>query len=138
MKVHSPKAKVGKRAQRGVGRATLSSPLELQRRYEQATASLQHYFPTIDAWLGEYEQDLWRQIRQEDDELFRLRQLGVSESRYQAGLKTFLSLCQQAERLYCEAQPDTLRLPPLAEGERVAVYYAFADGALRKMDDFEG
>jgi len=137
MKVHSPKAKAGKRAQRGVGRATLSSPLELQRRYEQATASLHYYFPVIDAWLGEHEPHLWRQLRQEDDELFRLRQLGVSESRYQAGLETLLSLCQRAERLYCEARPDTLSLPPLAEGERVAVYYAFADGVLRKMDDIE-
>ena len=137
MKVHSPAAKVGKRAPRGVGRATSSSLLELQRRYEQATASLQHYFPLIDAWLSEHEPHLWRQLRQEDDELFRLRQLGVSESRYQARLETFLSLCQQAEQLYCEARPDALRLPPLAEGERVAVYYAFADGALRKMDDIE-
>ena len=137
MKVHSSAAKAGKRAQRGAGRATLSSPLELQRRYEQATASLHHYFPAIDAWLGEHAPELWQQLRQEDDELFRLRQLGVSESRYLAGLATFLSLCQQAERLYCEARPDTLRLPPLAEGERVAVYYAFADGALRKMEGIE-
>lgn len=131
MKVHSSK-KAGKRAQRGVRRATLSSPRELQRRYEKATASLPHYFPVIDAWLGEHKPDLWRQIRSEDEELFRLRQLGVAESRYQAKLDAFFTLCQQAERLYCEARPDALRLPPLAEGERVAVYYAFADGVLRK------
>jgi len=137
MKVHSPAAKAGKRAQRGAGRATLGSPLELQQRYEKATASLQDYFPAIDAWLGEHEPDLWRQLREEDEELFRLRQLGVSASRYQAKLETFLALCQLAEQRYCEAQPATLRLPPLAEGERVAVYYAFADGALRKVDSLD-
>lgn len=136
MKVHSPK-KAGKRAQRGVRRATLSSPLELQRRYENATASLQQYFPAVDAWLGEHEPKLWQQIRSEDEELLRLRQLGVAESRYQARLDAFLALCQRAERLYCEARPDALRLPPLAENERVAVYYAFADGALRKATGVE-
>lgn len=136
MKVHSPQ-KTGKRAQRGARRATLSSPLELQRRYEKATASLPHYFPAIDAWLGEHAPELWLQIRMEDAELFRLRQLGVAESRYQARLDAFLTLCRQAERLYCEARPDTLRLPPLAEGERVAVYYTFADGVLRKATEFD-
>lgn len=132
MKAHSP-ATVGKQPHRGTGRATLVSPLELQRRYEEATASLRHYFPVIDAWLCEREPDLWQQLRQEDDELFRLRQLGVSVSRYQTRLNTFLGLCEQAERLYCEAQPRVLRLPPLAEGERVAIYYALADGELKKV-----
>ena len=129
-----PPAKARKQSRQGVGRATLASPLELQQRYEKATTSLQPHVPQIDAWLCEHEPDLWRDIRQEDDELFRLRQLGVSESRYQTRLDTFIALCKHAERLYCEAQPSTLRLPPLAEGERVAVYYAFADGELRKAD----
>jgi len=89
----------------------------------------------IDAWLAEHEPDLWRQIRQEDDELFRLCQLGVPEKSFQDELDALLALCEQAEQLYCEAQPGKLRLPPLAEGERVAIYYELADGSLHKVSN---
>jgi hypothetical protein len=105
----------------------------LRQRYEAATFPLFEHFPVIDVWLAEHDPDLWQQIRQEDDELFRLRQLGVPERTYQARLDVFLQFCEQAERLYYEAQPNELRLPPLAEGERVAVYYQLADGSLQKV-----
>ncbi len=114
-------------------RRPLVSAQTLQRHYETATAPLPHYFPIIDAWLSEHEPDLWRQIRLEDDELFRLRQLGVSESRYQAELTSLLSLCEQAERLYCEAEPQALCLPPLGDAERVAIYFELADGSLQRV-----
>ena len=99
MKVKSL-AKAGTRPQRGAGRAILTSPNELQRRYEHATAALQHHFPQIDAWLVDHDPELWRQIRLEDEELKRLQQLGVSESRFQARLDILLTCCEQAERLY--------------------------------------
>jgi hypothetical protein len=124
-----------RRPQKSRGRRPLVFAQTLQHHYETATAPLPHYFPIIDAWLSEHEPDLWRQIRCEDDELFRLRQLGVSAIRYQARLDIFLSLCRQAEQLYCEALPSTLRLPPLAAGERVAIYYAFADGVLLRAKE---
>jgi hypothetical protein len=92
----------------------------------------------IDAWLAEHAPDLWQQIRQEDDELFRLGQLGVPERTYQDKLEAFLGLCQQAEQLYYEAQPQELRLPPLAESQRVAIYYELADGSLEKVSEAEG
>lgn len=134
MKVNSH-ATPRRRPQKSQGRRPLVSIQTLQHQYETATAPLPHYFPLIDAWLSEHEPDLWRQIRLEDDELFRLRQLGVSESRYQAGLATLLSLCEQAERLYCEADPQALCLPPLGEGERVAIYFELADGSLQRVKD---
>jgi hypothetical protein len=124
-----------KRLPQSRGRHPFVSAQTLQSQYEAATALLLDHFPLIDAWLGEHEPELWRQIRRADDELFRLRQLGVSESRYQAELTILLALCQQAERLYCEAEPQTLCLPPLAEGERVAVYFELADGSLQKAQD---
>ncbi|HXG19069.1 MAG TPA: hypothetical protein VNN62_08345 [Methylomirabilota bacterium] len=109
----------------------------LQQQYETATASLTLHFLKIDSWLCDYEPDLWRQIRHEDDELFRLRQLGVSESRYQAKLDEFLALCELAERRYYDAQPRELRLPPLQEGERVAIYFSLADGSLQRVHRFD-
>jgi hypothetical protein len=118
-------------------RAAVVSIHALQQRYETATASLKLHFPKIDAWLCDHEPDLWRQIRDEDDELFRLRHLGVSESRYQARLDEFLALCEFAERLYYDAQPRELRLPPLQEGERVAIYFSLADGSLQRVHRFD-
>ncbi|HEV8718620.1 MAG TPA: hypothetical protein VGX03_38105 [Candidatus Binatia bacterium] len=118
-------------------RAELVSTSKLQQHYATATASLGEHFPTIDAWLAEHLPDLWRQIRQEDDELFRLCQLGIPERTFQDKLDALLALCEQAEQLYCEAHPEKLRLPPLAEGERVAIYYELADGSLHKVSNEE-
>lgn len=125
----------GKRPQRGTGRATLTSFSELQRRYEHATAALPPHFLTVDVWVAEHYPTLWQQIREEDDELFRLRELGVSQSRYQERLDEFLALCEYAERLFCEAQPEELGLPPLRNGERVAIYFRTADGSLQNAKD---
>lgn len=125
-----------KQGKRPIGNLRRSEPVSaqtLRQRYEAATFPLFEHFPVIDAWLAEHAPDLWQQIRQEDDELFRLRQLGTSESTYHARLEVFLGLCEQAERLYYDAQPTELSLPPLAEGERVAVYYELADGSLHKV-----
>jgi hypothetical protein len=105
----------------------------LRYQYITATAALSAHFPTIDEWLAEHEPDLWRQIRQEDDELFRLRQLGVPEHTYQSRLDTLIELCQKAEQLYYEARPAELSLPALAEGEQVAVYFELANGTLIKV-----
>lgn len=132
MKANSPII-ARRRTQKSRGRRPLVSVQKLQRHYATATAPLPSYFPAIDAWLSEHEPELWRQIRLEDDELFRLRQLGISESRHQAGLTSLLSLCAQAERLYCEAEPQALCLPPLSEGERVAIYFELADGSLQRV-----
>ena len=118
--------------QRGFVSASL-----LQQHYATATAALGTHFLVIDAWLAEHAPDLWQQIRQEDDELFRLCQLGVPERSFQDKLDAFLALCEQAERLYYEAQPDELRLPSLAKGERVAIYYELADGSLYKVSEEE-
>jgi len=107
----------------------------LRQRYEAATFPLFEHFPVIDAWLAEHAHELWQQIRQEDDELFRLRQLGVPERTYQAKLDVLLGLYEQAERLYYEAQPAELCLPPLAEDEQVAVYYELTDGSLHKVSN---
>lgn len=134
MKVKSL-AKAGTRPQRGVGRATLTSPMELQRRYEDATAALQHHFPQIDAWLVDHDPELWWQIRLEDDELKRLQQLGVSESRFQARLDFFLACCEEAERRYYEARPDELQLPLLPPGKRIAVYFEYPDGSIHKAEE---
>lgn len=127
--------KRGKRPARDARRPHPISAGTLRQRYEAATFPLFAHFPQIDAWLAEHDLDLWQQIRQEDDELVRLRQLGVPERTYQARLDAFLSLCEQAERLYYEAQPAELSLPPLADGERVAIYYELADGSLHKASD---
>jgi hypothetical protein len=107
----------------------------LRQHYETATAALGAHFPVIDAWLAEHAPDLWQQIRQEDDELFRLCQLGIPEQTFQDKLDTFLRLCEQAEQIYYEAQPQELSLPPLAEGQRVAIYFELADGSLHKVSN---
>jgi len=118
-------------------RTRLVGASRLQQHYATATTSLGAHFPMIDAWLAEHAPDLWQQIRLEDDELFRLCQLSVPERTYQDKLDAFLGLCQQAEQLYYEAQPQELSLPPLAEGERVAVYYELAGGSLEKVSEEE-
>lgn len=111
--------------------------LSLQQRYETATASLSEQFSQIDVWLAEHAPHLWQLIRQEDDELFRLRQFGASDYTYRTRLTVLLSLYQQAEQLYYEAQPEQLRLPALAPEERVAIYFAFADGSVSKVQGEE-
>lgn len=116
-------------------RARFVCTSRLQQHYATATASLGAHFPIIDAWLAEQVPDLWQQIRLEDDELFRLCQLDISERTFQDKLDAFLALCEQAEQLYYEAQPQELSLPPLAEGERVAIYYELADGSLHKVSN---
>ena len=129
-------------AQAPTPNSTRSTPLKtratraansLQDRYEAATASLLEHFAHIDAWLADHAPHLWQLIRQEDDELFQLRQLGTSDYMYRARLTVLLSLLQQAEQLYYEAQPEQLRLPPLAPEELVAIYFEFADGTVSKM-----
>ena len=114
-------------------RRTARSTPSLQERYEKATFSLAEHFSQIDVWLAEHAPHLWQLIRQEDDELFRLRQLGASDYAYRARVTVLLSLCQQAEQLYYEAQPEQLRLPALAPEERVAVYFEFADGTVSRV-----
>lgn len=125
--------KRGKRPTTAIRRPAFVSPRTLQQAYATASVLLGEHFPVIDAWLAEHEPDMWRQIRQEDDELFRLRQVGVRERTYLAQLASFLRLCEEAERLYYEAQPAGLSLPQLAQGERVAIYYELADGSLHKV-----
>jgi len=120
-----------------LGRTRTAPVGVLQRHYAITTAALGPHFPMIDAWLAEHEPELWRQIRQEDDELFRLRALGISENVYQDRLGTLIELCKRAEQLYYEACPTELGLPPLAEGERVAIYCEFADGSFLKISDGE-
>ncbi len=112
----------------------ISSVQALQACYETATFPLAEHFPQIDAWLADHAPDLWQQIRQEDDELCRLRQLSIPLRTYQAKLDAFVALCEQAERVYCEAQPAVLGLPILPPGERVAVYYEISDGSLLKVN----
>jgi hypothetical protein len=107
----------------------------LRQYYVTATTALGAHFPLIDAWLAEHAPDLWQQLRQEDDELFRLCQLGIPEQTFQDKLDAFLTLCEQAEQFYYEAQPQELSLPPLAEGERFAIYYELADGSLHKVSN---
>jgi len=133
-----PQTQVNPLPQQGTRSATKtrrasSSTLSLQQRYEAATGSLSEQFSQIDAWLAEHASHLWQLIRQEDDELFRLRQLGTSDYAYRARVTVLLSLCQQAEQLYYEMQPEQLRLPALAPEERVAVYFEFADGTISKV-----
>ncbi|MBM4258041.1 MAG: hypothetical protein FJ147_19375 [Deltaproteobacteria bacterium] len=114
-------------------RRAISATATLQQRYETATHPLSEHFAPIDAWLAEHAPHLWQLIRQEDDELFHLRQLGASNYVYRVRLTVLLSLCQQAEQLYYEAQPEQLRLPVLAPEERVAIYFEFADGTISRM-----
>jgi len=123
------------RSLRAARRLEPVSARTLRQRYEAALFPLCEHFAIIDTWLTEHAPDLWQQIRQEDDELFRLRQLGVSERTYQSKLDAFVELCEQAEHLYYEAQPAELRLPPLAEDEQVAIYYELTDGSLHKVSD---
>ena len=125
--------KRGKQPVPAVRRRESFSPQPLQRSYEAATSPLGEHFAVVDAWLAEYEPELWQQIRLEDDELFRLRSLGVSASRYQGILDTLQSLCEFAERLYYDTQPNELSLPTLLQGEPVAIYYTFDDGSVEKV-----
>ena len=87
-------------------RRELFSPHLLQHSYEATTFLLGEHFAVVDAWLCRPRADVWQQIRLEDDELSRLRSLGVSASRYQGKLDTLESLCEYAERLYYDAQPN--------------------------------
>ncbi len=114
-------------------RPVLSDPQVLQQAYTAATQHLGPDLFTIDTWLADRQPDLWQQIRQEDDELFRLRKLGARERVYRAALDAFVSLYQEAERLYYEAHPNALTLPMLGGGESVAIYYELTDGSLHKM-----
>ncbi len=126
----SPKRR--KRSAAARPRPVLPDPRALQRAYDAHTRSLGPDFGLIDEWLMDHRPELWQQIHREDDKLFRLRTLAVSEREYKAALETFISLCQEAERLYYEANPDELSLPLLGEGEAVAVYFRLADGSLQK------
>ena len=114
-------------------RPVLSDPQALQRAYVDHTRRLGPDFGVIDGWLMDHQPELWQQIHRQDDELFRLRSLAVSAREYSAALDTFISLCQEAERLYYEANPNELSLPLLGEGEAVAVYFRLADGSLHKV-----
>ena len=107
------------------------SPLTLQ--YVAATQPLSLPFAQIDAWLVDNEPAVWQQLHQADDELFQLRQINVSESRYQAALEAFVARCEEAEQLYYEAHPSEFCLRPLSEGERIAVYYELSDGSMHKV-----
>ena len=114
-------------------RPVLSDPQVLQQAYAAATQHLGPDLSAIDTWLADHQPDLWQQIRQEDDELFCLCRLGARERVYRAALDTFVSLYQEAERLYYEAHPNALTLPMLGEGESVAIYYELTDGSLHKV-----
>ncbi len=107
------------------------SPLTLQ--YVAATQPLSLPFAQIDAWPVDNEPAVWQQLHQADDELFQLRQINVSESRYQAALEAFVARCEEAEQLYYEAHPSEFCLPPLSEGARIAVYYELSDGSMHKV-----
>jgi hypothetical protein len=109
------------------------APQSLQHSYDATTFPLGEQFAAIDAWLADYEPDVWQRIRLEDDELFRLRALGVSARRYQESLDTLQSLYAYAERLYYDTQPNELSLPALLPGESVAIYYTFDDGSVEKV-----
>ena len=128
----APAPQRGRRAST-VSRPPAVSPLTLQQQYTAATRSLSLHFAQIDAWLVDNEPAVWQQLHQADDELFQLSQLNVSESRYQAALAAFVARCEKVERLYYEAHPSEFRLPPLSEGEGIAVYYELNDGSLHKV-----
>ncbi|MSQ48041.1 MAG: hypothetical protein EXR78_06585 [Deltaproteobacteria bacterium] len=132
MKAHAlPKR--GKQPTAALRRRESFSPHLLQHSYEATTFPLGEQCAAIDAWLADHEPDVWRQIRLEDDELFRLRALGVSARRYQERLDTLQSLYAYAERLYYDTQPNELSLPALLPGESVAIYYTFDDGSGEKV-----
>ena len=132
MKAHAlPKR--GKQPTAALRRRESFSPQLLQHSYEATTFPLGEHFAVVDAWLADHEPDVWQQLRLEDDELFRLRSLGVSASRYQGKLDTLQALCEYAERLYYDAQPNELSLPALLPGEPVAIYYTFDDGSVEKV-----
>ncbi len=129
----APRPKRGKRSSTGLQRPHPVSPPTLQQRYIETTRPLRVHFVPIDAWLAEHEPDVWQHLHQADDELLHLRQIGVAESRYRAALEAFVVLCEEAERLYYEAHPSELSLPPLAQDECVAVYYELSDGSMHKV-----
>jgi len=132
MKAHAlPKR--GKQPTAALRRRESFSPQLLQHCYEAATIPFGEHFAAVDAWLADHEPDVWYQIRLEDDELSRLRSLGVSAHRYQGKLDTLQSLCEYAERLYYEAQPNELSLPALLPGEPIAIYFTFDDGSVEKV-----
>ena len=132
MKAHAlPKR--GKQPTAALRRRESFSPQLLQHSYEATTFPLGEHFAVVDTWLADHEPDVWQQLRLEDDELFRLRSLGVSASRYQGKLDTLQALCEYAERLYYDAQPNELSLPALLPGEPVAIYYTFDDGSVEKV-----
>ena len=132
MKAHAlPKR--GKQPTAALRRRESFSPQLLQHSYEATTFLLGEHFAVVDAWLADHEPDVWQQIRLEDDELFRLRSLGVSASRYQGKVDTLQSLYEYAERLYYDAQPNELSLPALLPGESVAIYFTFDDNSMEKV-----
>jgi hypothetical protein len=132
MKAHAlPKR--GKQSTAALRHRESFSPRLLQHSYAATTLSLSEHFAVVDAWLADHEPDVWQHIRLEDDELFRLRSLGVSASRYQGKLETLQSLCEYAERLYYDAQPNELSLPALLPGEPVAIYFTFDDSSIEKV-----
>ena len=94
---------------------TWQQPPPGQQRSVDRIRSLSVHFVPIDAWLVEHEPDVWQHLHQPDDELLPLRQIGVVESRYRAALGAFVVLCEEAERLYYEAHPSEVSLPPLAQ-----------------------
>ena len=129
----APQPKRGKRSPTALQRPHPVSPPTLHQCYIDTIRPLSVHFVPIDSWLAEHESDVWRQLHQADDELLYLRQIGVSESRYRAALGAFVVLCEEAERLYHEAHPSELSLPPLAPDECVAVYYELSDGSMHKV-----
>ncbi len=129
----APRPKRGKRSPTALQRPHPVSPPTLQQHYIDTIRPLSVHFVPIDAWLAEHEPDVWQHLHQADDELLYLRQIGVAESRYRAALGAFVVLCEEAERLYYEAHPSELSLPPLAQDERVAVYYELSDGSMHKV-----
>ena len=133
MKAQRALPKRSKRPTTGLRRRDSFSPALLHHSYQTTTAPLGEHFTGIDTWLADHEPAVWQQLRLEDDELFRLRALGVSPSRYQEKLNTLQSLCEHAERLYYDAQPNELSLPALLPGESIAIYYAYDDGSVEKV-----
>jgi hypothetical protein len=133
MKAQRALPKRSKQPTTGLRRWESFSPELLHHSYQTTTSPLGEHFTVIDTWLADHEPDVWQQLRLEDDELFRLRALGVSPSRYQEKLSTFQSLWKHAEQLYYDAQPNELSLPALLPGEAIAIYYTFDDGSVEKV-----
>lgn len=124
-----------RRFEQGRKRSTPGPDAILQQRYQTEVGALADYGPVIDAWLVDHAPEVWHRIHEKDDELFRLRRMGVPVHIYEAKLQSFLELCEQAEQSYYEAKPSELSLPPLAEDTTVAVYYELADGSLHKANN---